>query len=161
MMQIPEGVTFNVSGQDIKVKGPAGEVDKKLPEKVQVKVNGKEIEVICAEKPLKNTFEAHIKNMLKGAKEGYKFKMKVIFAHFPITAEVKGADITIKNLGGEKVPRKTKVVGKTKVEVKGQELFISGPDKDAVGQTVANIRNATKTKKKDHRIFQDGYYVVS
>jgi large subunit ribosomal protein L6 len=160
-MQIPEGVTFNVSGQDIMAKGPAGEVGKKLPEKVQVKVNGKEIEVICAEKPLKNTFEAHVRNMLKGAKEGYKFKMKVVFAHFPITAEVKGENITIKNLGGEKVPRKTKVVGKTKVEVKGQEIFISGPDKDAVGQTVANIRNATKMKNKDHRIFQDGYYVVS
>ncbi len=160
-MQIPEGVTFNVSGQEMKAKGPAGEVDKKFPDKVQVKVNGKDVEIICAEKPLRNTFEAHVRNMLKGAKDGYKFKMKVIFAHFPITAEVKGADITIKNLGGEKVPRRTKVIGKTKVEVKGTEIYISGPDKDAVGQTVANIRNATKIRNKDHRIFQDGYYVVS
>ncbi len=160
-MQIPDGVTFNVSGQEIKAKGPAGEIEKKFPDKVQVKVTGKDVEVICAEKPLKNTFEAHVRNMLKGAKEGYKFKMKVIFAHFPITAEIKPGEFIIKNLGGEKVPRRTRIMGKTKVEMKGQELFISGPDKEAVGQTVANIRNATKIKNKDQRIFQDGYYIVS
>ena len=68
---------------------------------------------------------------------------------------------TIKNFLGEKQPRKTTVIGeKTKVEVKGQVLTISGPDKDAVGQTASNIKQATKIKEKDSRVFQDGFYAV-
>lgn len=159
-VQIPDGVTFSVSGNTAKAKGPGGEVERQFPEKVSVKVDGKSIEVSCPSKALGNTFEAHFKNMVAGAKETYKRKMKVIFAHFPITVEVKGKDIVIKNFGGEKVPRKTKIVGSTKVEAKGQEVFVSGPDKEAVGQTVGNIRMVLKVKNRDPRVFQDGLYVV-
>jgi large subunit ribosomal protein L6 len=159
-VQIPDGVSFSVSGNVAKAKGPGGEIEKKFPEKVVVKVDGKNIEVACPSKALGNTFEAHFRNMVSGAKETYKKKMKIIFAHFPITVEVKGKDFVVKNFGGEKVPRKTKIVGNTKVEVKGQEVFISGPDKDAVGQTIGNIRSALKVKNRDPRVFQDGLYIV-
>jgi large subunit ribosomal protein L6 len=160
-MQIPDGVNFSVDGLSLKAKGPGGEVAKNFPEKVQIKVNGKEIEVSCVDKALCNTWAAHVKNMLTGAKDGYKIKMKIIFAHFPITLEIKGKDIMIKNFLGEKVARKAKLVGNTKVEAKGQDVTVSGPDKDAVGQTIANMRLAMKTKDRDHRVFQDGVYIVS
>jgi large subunit ribosomal protein L6 len=160
LMQIPDGVTFTANEGVLKAKGPKGEVERAFPQSVQITVKGKEVDVASPKKPMTNTFMAHIANMLKGVKDGYVIKMKVIFAHFPISVEVKGPEVVVKNFGGEKVPRRCKIVGKTKVEAKGQEVTISGPDKDAVGQTVANIRKISKTRNKDGRVFQDGLYVV-
>lgn len=78
--------------------------------------------------------------------------------HFPIALEVKGNTLLIKNLFGERIPREAKIVGDTKLEVKGQEIIVKGVDIYDVGQTITNIRKACKVKQKDTRIFQDGIY---
>ena len=161
-IQIPEGVNVQVQNNAIKVKGPQGEVERKLSPLVSVNVNGAEVVIQGKSKALVNTTEAHLKNMFKGVKSGFKIRLKVIFAHFPMTIEVKGKDITIKNFLGEKQPRKTKLIGNTKIEVKQkeQEVIVSGADKDAIGATIANMRTATKIKDKDARVFQDGLYFI-
>ncbi|HID72385.1 TPA: 50S ribosomal protein L6, partial [Candidatus Micrarchaeota archaeon] len=105
------------------------------------------------------TVESLVNSMCKGVKDGFEKKMKILFAHFPISIEVKGKDIFVKNFLGERAPRKTSLVGDaTKLQVKGQSITISGPDKEAVGQTAANLRTITRIKEKDGRIFQDGIY---
>jgi len=38
--------------------------------------------------------------------------------------------------------------------------MITGPNKEDVGQTVSNIKTATKIRKRDSRVFQDGLYMV-
>ena len=161
-IQIPEGVNVQVQNNAIKVKGPQGEVERKLSPLVSVNVNGAEVVIQGKSKALVNTTEAHLKNMFKGVKSGFRIRLKVIFAHFPMTIEVKGKDITIKNFLGEKQPRKTKLIGNTKIEVKQkeQEVIVSGADKDAIGATIANMRIATKIKDKDARVFQDGLYFI-
>ncbi len=161
-IQIPEGVNVQVQNNAIKVKGPQGEVERKISPLVSVNVNGAEVVIQGKSKALVNTTEAHLKNMFKGVKSGFKIRLKVIFAHFPMTIEVKGKDITIKNFLGEKQPRKTKLIGNTKIEVKQkeQEVIVSGADKDAIGATIANMRTATKIKDKDARVFQDGLYFI-
>ncbi|MGB9577463.1 MAG: 50S ribosomal protein L6, partial [Candidatus Norongarragalinales archaeon] len=98
------------------------------------------------------------RNMIKGCTEEYSKKLQVVYAHFPITIEVKGSQVNIKNFLGEKVPRTAKIVGDTKVSVAGQEITVSGHDKEAVGQTASNLVRATRIAKKDVRIFQDGIY---
>jgi large subunit ribosomal protein L6 len=111
------------------------------------------------EKALMGTTKAIIESAIKGVTEGYSKKLKVLYAHFPATLEVKGKDLLIKNFLGEKNPRKAKIVGdSTKVDAKGQQLTISGPDKESVGQTLANLRAAIKIRKFDPRVFQDGIY---
>jgi len=92
--------------------------------------------------------------------KGYKRNFKILHAHFPASIEVKGTEILIKNFLGEKFPRKTRLIGPTKMEVKGQNVTLSGPDKESIGQTITNLRNALKIKKKDARTFQDGIYEV-
>lgn len=159
MLTIPDGVKLDVTGDSFVVKGALGEVKRKLPAKVKITVNGSNVD-IAGDNVMINTTIAHLKNMFKGVTTGYKINMKIIYAHFPITIDVKGKDITIKNFLGEKIPRKTKIVGNTKIEVKGQEVFISGSDKDAVGATISNIKMATKIRKRDSRVFQDGFYIV-
>lgn len=159
MLRVPDGVKVEISDGLAVVKGALGEVKRKIPPKVNIVVNGSSIE-ISGDKMMVNSIIAHLKNMFKGVTEGYKVKMKILYAHFPITMEVKGKDIIIKNFLGEKIARKTQIVGNTKIEVKGQEIFISGPDKDAVGATISNIKMATKIRRRDSRVFQDGLYII-
>jgi large subunit ribosomal protein L6 len=99
--------------------------------------------------------------MANGVISGYSHKLKILFSHFPISVEVKGKEMLIKNFLGEKQPRKAKIIGaQTKVEAKGQEVSISGISKEEVGQTVANIKSATRIRNRDSRVFQDGFYLV-
>lgn len=157
---IPAGVTVSIDGLHLKAKGPKGAIERTYKmNHVGAKVAGSVVEVtgpLCEA----NTLAAHIKNALSGAERGYAQKLKVVYAHFPIALEVKGHEILIKNFLGEKQPRHSRIIGATKVEVKGQEVGVSGPDKDDVGQTIANIRNATRIRNRDSRVFQDGVYPV-
>lgn len=103
---------------------------------------------------------AHIENMVIGVKRGYEYKMEVVYSHFPINVSLKGNVLEISNLIGCKAPIKVPIVGQTKVEIKGKEITAKGVDKEEVGQTCANIENATRILKKDRRVFQDGIYIV-
>ena len=160
-MEIPDGVTVRMDGQNIVVKGPHGEVKRTLVRGVSAKVDGKSLTVACDNKAIAFTNESVLGSMLVGASQGYKKNLKFIYAHFPISLEVKGKDVMVKNFLGEKMARKTVLVGNTKVESKGQNVTISGPDKEAVGQTLANIRAAMRIRDRDARIFQDGIYEIA
>ncbi len=37
---------------------------------------------------------------------------------------------------------------------------LTGSDKEAIGQSLANLRTATRIKEKDDRVFQDGIYEI-
>jgi large subunit ribosomal protein L6 len=86
--------------------------------------------------------------------------MKIVYAHFPMTVKVKGNLINIDNFLGERSPRVAKIMGDVKVSVKGEDVTITGINKEDVGQTMANIEQATKIKRRDPRVFQDGIYLV-
>jgi large subunit ribosomal protein L6 len=150
----------------IKVKGPQGEVSKKLHHpKVKLEVKGKHVVVSSelprkAEKALVGTYGAHIRNMLRGATDGFEYRMKIVYAHFPIKASVKGDVFLIENFLGEKFPRKARILGSTKVSVKGDQVVLQGPNVEDVGQTAANIERATKIRGFDPRVFQDGIYII-
>jgi large subunit ribosomal protein L6 len=159
MTEILDGVTVRVDGNMLVVKGPKGELKRKIVPLVTIKVEGQEVTVSSANPALIGTNDAIIKNMMNGVKNGYSRKLKLIYAHFPISLEIKGKNIKVKNFLGEKLNRSAALVGDgTKVEAKGQSVTISGPDKEAVGQTIANLRSAMRIRDKDGRIFQDGIY---
>ena len=164
MVAIPNGVTVSVTGNKITVKGPKGTVEREFKEKgLSIKVEGKEIVVSNVGKLPKATLgsiQAHVQNMVIGAEKGYEKKMQVLYAHFPVTLEIKGKTFFIKNFIGEKKPREAEIIGDTKIAVKGADVSITGPNKEHVGQTVSNIRTAVKIRNRDPRIFQDGLYVV-
>src|SRR2546425_1002886 len=95
-----------------------------------------------------------------GGTDGFTYEMKIVYSHFPVKAMVKGPEFVIENFLGEKFPRKTSIVGETKVEVKGDQVVLTGPDIEAVSQTAANIEQATHIRGFDPRIFQDGIYIT-
>ncbi|MBN1677051.1 MAG: 50S ribosomal protein L6 [Candidatus Thermoplasmatota archaeon] len=165
-IDIPDKVHVTVQNGIVKVKGPQGEVSKKLLHpRVKLEAKGKSVVVSSEfprkqEKALVGTYGAHVRNMLRGVSEGFEYKMKIVYAHFPIKASVKGDAFVIENFLGEKSPRRTKILGTTKVEVKGDQVTLKGPNVEDVGQTAANIERATKIKGFDPRIFQDGIYIT-
>ena len=98
--------------------------------------------------------------MTEGLVYGYEYKMKIVYSHFPMSIIVEKGIVNIKNFLGEKFPRKAKIVGDTKVVAKGQEVIVSGIDKEDVGQTASNLEQKSKVKGKDIRRYQDGIYLI-
>lgn len=166
VVEIPQGVEVGVVGADIVVAGKGHTLRRTLSHpRIQIRIEGKEARIRCEypgrrEGALVGTFAAHLRNMIAGVCEGFAYEMKIVYSHFPIKASVKGAEFVIENFLGEKFPRKTRIVGETKVEVKGDQVFLTGPDVEAVGQTAANIEQATRIRGFDPRVFQDGIYIT-
>jgi large subunit ribosomal protein L6 len=165
-IKVPEEVRVTVQGPKVTLKGPRGELSKEFKShRIKLTNEGNIIKIEGTPKNqqtdiLVETTAAHIRNMSEGLLFGYEYKMKVVYSHFPMSLVVDKGIVNIKNFLGEKFPRKAQVVGSTKVEVKGQDITVSGIDKDAVGQTASNIEKKTKVKNKDIRRYQDGVFVT-
>jgi len=164
-MKIPEGVSFEVRGNAMVAKGPGGEISKDFNTRlVKIDVKDGEVTVTALKKERRSikaavgAVKSHVTNMLAGAKGEYSKKLQVVFAHFPVSMEVKAGDVVIKNFLGEKSLRRAKIINGAKVDVKGQEITVHGPDKEAVGQTCSNLIGAARITKRDERVFQDGIY---
>ncbi|KYK23623.1 50S ribosomal protein L6 [Thermoplasmatales archaeon SG8-52-2] len=166
-VKIPDGVTVTVDNKIIIIKGEKGELNRTFTHpKINIKVNGDNLEingkdVRRKELALIGTFKAHIKNMIKGVTEGFEYKMKTVFSHFPIKTSVEGNDFVIQNFLGERSARRAKILEGVNIEIKGDDVTVQGINKEKVGQTVANIERATAVKRRDIRVFQDGVYRVS
>ena len=77
-----------------------------------------------------------------------------------MTLKIKNNELIINNFLGEKVPRKATIFPNVEVEIKGNIIKVSSIDKEAAGHTAANMEKATKVKKRDRRIFQDGIFIT-
>ncbi|HLC68391.1 MAG TPA: 50S ribosomal protein L6 [Candidatus Bilamarchaeaceae archaeon] len=159
-MELPEKVDAVYADAKLTVKGPQGELSRPIPASLNVQVDGRKLRVDGKDDAMLNTYRAHIRNMLKGVQEGYETRLKIVYAHFPITVEVKGTGIVIKNFLGEKQARIARLFPPTKLEAKGTQVILKGPDKEAMGLTLASLRRAVRIRQKDPRVFQDGFYVA-
>ncbi|MFN3910187.1 MAG: 50S ribosomal protein L6 [Candidatus Anstonellaceae archaeon] len=161
ILVIPDGISIGLENNILNISGPKGSLSKKIPPSlsIQIKKDTKQVE-LNGNNTIVNTYLSHIKNMFKGCLEGFSKKMKIVYAHFPISLTIKDNVVEIKNFLGERNPRYAKIVGQTKVEVKGQEVLLFGPSKEDVNQTTANIFQAVKITKYDTRVFQDGIYPI-
>jgi large subunit ribosomal protein L6 len=167
-VEAPASVTIRKEGNFIEVKGKLGKVKKdftKLPATVTVEGNKITIKPYGTRKrdlAVANTARSIITAMIKGVEKGYTYKLKIIFAHFPISVKVKGKEVYVENFFGERSARISQIIGEaTKVSVVGEDVVIQGPSLEDVSQTAANIELSTKTKGKDQRVFLDGLYVYS
>ncbi len=165
-IEIPPNVQVRVDGNQVEVSGEKGTLKRtfQFPDVKIRNENGKIVIEAESErrktKAAVGTVRAHLRNMFRGVTEGFTYKLRAVYSHFPIRVEVKEDKVYIHNLLGEKYPRIAKIVGETKVEVNGDEIIVSGINKDDVGQTAINIEQATAVRHRDRRIFQDGCYIV-
>jgi large subunit ribosomal protein L6 len=165
-LPIPAGVTAVLEGGTLTVKGKAGTLTRTFKHpKITIQKTAKEVVIEVAfprrrEKALLGTWTAHVRNMYVGAQQGYEYTMKIVYSHFPIKTTVKDDLVVVDNFLGQKHPHTARIVGDTKVKVSGDQIVLSGPDCEQVGQTAANIEHATKIRQRDPKVFQDGIYIT-
>ena len=166
IVDIPDGVTVTIDGRNVTVKGQKVTLTREFPvSRIIMALQGNQVVLTCdlpkkKENALLGTFRSHVNNMITGVTSGFEYKMKIVYSHFPVKTTVKGNVFVIENFLGEKHPRKASILGDTKINVKGDEVMITGPNKEHVGQTAANIEQITKIKGYDPRVFQDGIYIT-
>ncbi|SRR5579875_313225 len=164
-IEVPDKVKVSESHRILSVEGPLGKTRKnfkKIP--VDLKVEGKSIMLKSLGTRKKDyaifkTAESIVNTLIKGVQTGYTFKMKVVYAHFPITVKVKDNSVHVENFQGERAPRVSKIFGTTKVIPKGDDVIVTGPVLTDVSQTAASLQQNTKVKNKDSRVFLDGIYL--
>lgn len=165
-IQIPEGISVDILENSIKIKGQNGELERKINSKLIILTKkDNEIKIISKkntrkEKRLINSLKSHIKNMMQGVKENYVCKLKVCSSHFPMTVEFKDNELSVTNLFGEKIPRKTKLPKEIALKLEGDIITIEGRDIELVGQAATRIEQLTRITNRDRRIFEDGIYIT-
>ncbi len=166
-IEIPSEVEVNILGNQINVKGKEGEISREFAlSGIEFKKEGQKIilqnkKSTKSEKKRINTSIAHIQNMIRGVQEKFEYQLKICFAHFPITVEVKENIVTVKNFLGEKVPRVTSIPKGAEVKVNKDLIVIKALDKEVAGQASANIEKITNIRFRDRRIFQDGIFLIN
>ena len=187
-LEIPDDVTVEIDRFDVTISGPEGDVTRRLwyPD-VTVSVGDIDVERadeesddpdatytettegVVIESDVEKakqtatigTFASHVRNAFHGVTAGWEYQMEVFYSHFPMQVGVEGKEVVIQNFLGERAPRRTPIRGDTEVSVSGEEVTLSGPNKDDVGQTAADIEQLTRINDKDARVFQDGVYITN
>ena len=118
IVSIPDRVSVHVEGRTVKVKGPLGSLQEDLshlPVSINVNDNNVRLETTWPRKReigMLGTATAHVRNMLRGVTQGYRYELRTVYAHFPVTVKVdeKAKLLKIENFTGEKTPRYAKIV---------------------------------------------------
>ncbi|PAV71770.1 hypothetical protein WR25_10233 [Diploscapter pachys] len=170
-VEFPKDVEFTVKNRVVQVKGPRGVLRKDFRHlnmemervgKSRLRVRKwfgvrKEIAAI-------RTVCSHVQNMIKGVTKGYRYKMRSVYAHFPInvTFADNNRTVEIRNFLGEKIVRRVPLpdgVVAVMSTAQKDEIIVEGSDIQAVSQAAARIQQSTSVKNKDIRKFLDGIYV--
>lgn len=173
VLDIPEGVTVAIKARNITVTGPRGTLTKDLKhiDVTFAKINNRAIKITVHNGDRKHvaalrTVKSLIANLITGVTKGYKYKLRYVYAHFPINVNVIEKDgdkyIEIRNFLGEKRVRQVKVFDGVTVEQstnQKDELVISGNSLEAVSQNAADVQQICRVRNKDIRKFLDGIYV--
>ncbi|MDI6899204.1 MAG: 50S ribosomal protein L6 [Methanolinea sp.] len=163
---IPKGVKIEVDGPTVRVSGPRGQLERtfRFPQITLTLRDDTLVISTTADRKrtiaMVGTIQAHVQNMVRGVTEGFEYRMKVVYSHFPIQLKLSGDRLEINNFLGEKKPRYAQIVPGVTAKVGNDEIILTGIDREKLGITSANIEHATKIKYRDPRIFQDGIYRV-
>jgi large subunit ribosomal protein L6 len=162
---VPEDTDLTLDGHKVAVTGANGKVERDFGHtKLNLAYQDRVLR-IWAENPKKkqaalvNTIASHVKNMIKGVTEGFTYRLKIVFIHFPMNIQVRGNKLVINNFVGEQKAREAKILEGVQIHFEGDDILVTGPDIEKVAQTAANIQQATHIRNKDLRKFLDGIYV--
>jgi large subunit ribosomal protein L6 len=139
---VPAGVTITLSGQDITVKGPVGELSRTIHSFVAVSQEENSIVtgIACDDKNAwaqAGTARALINNMVEGVSKGFEKKLVLQGVGYRAKAAGKSLDLSL----GFSHPIKHAIPAGITCETPSQtEVVLKGADKHLVGQTAANIR---------------------
>ena len=145
---IPSGVTVNVDGQTVTVKGPKGELSHTVREPITVARNDEgQIEVSRPDderesRSLHGLTRTLVNNMVIGVTEGYEKKLEIVGVGYRVIS--KGPTQLEFNLGFSHPVVVNAPQGITFSVEKPTAFTVYGIDKQAVGEVAANIRKLRK-----------------
>jgi len=165
IIEVPPDVELLVDGEKVTVRGPKGELIRDFSHtSVEISLEDSKLKVSVPWPRRKGvaivgTVKSHIESMILGVREGFTYRLKMVFAHFPVSVKTDRGRIIIENFSGERKPRIAKIVGSSKVSVDGDDVIVQGINLGEVSQTAANIEQSTRIRRKDPRVFLDGIYI--
>lgn len=146
---LPKGVSVQVNGGEISVKGPKGNLSQRIVDYVDVKVEGDEV-VVHRTSEIKQARANHgmmrslIDNMVTGVDKGFVKELQVIGIGY--RADVRGKQLVL-NLGYSH-PINYDIPEGISISVdKSNKITVTGADRQQVGQVAAVIRDY---RKPDH-----------
>lgn len=141
-MEIPKGVEVNLSGNDVSVKGPKGQLAFVIHASVAVEREDDQLK--CAarshdknSRALAGTTRAVLNNMVVGVSQGFEKKLELVGVGYRAQAQGQALNLTL----GFSHPVSYPVPDGITIETPSQtEVLVKGCDKQQVGQVAAEIR---------------------
>jgi len=139
---VPSGITANVEGQTVKVKGPKGALSVVLPDDVAVKLDGAQIKV----DPRADTKRARaqwgtsrtlVANLIAGVTKGFEQRLEINGVGYRAAVQGKNLQLALGYSHDVVYPIPE---GITIATPKPVEIVITGIDRQKVGQVAAEIR---------------------
>ena len=102
--------------------------------------------------------------MAVGVTSGFRYKMRTVYAHFPINCIIKdeGCRVEIRNFLGEKINREVNMLPGVTISSSPKqkdEFWFEGNDIENVSRSCALVHQKALVRNKDIRKFLDGIYV--
>ncbi|MEJ6949568.1 50S ribosomal protein L6 [Natronospora cellulosivora (SeqCode)] len=141
-IEIPEKVEVKLNDNEVKVKGPKGELSQKVDPRINVNIGVKEILVERnndnrEERSLHGLTRSLIENMVVGVTKGFEKKLEMIGVGY--NAKVQGNTLVLEV--GYSHPVNIEALGEIKFEVeKNTNITVKGINKQLVGEMAAKIR---------------------
>lgn len=141
-IEIPEGVEVTVDGHTVTVKGPKGELERKVHETMEVVLEDNTITVnrqndLKESRALHGTTRSLIQNMIDGVRNGFEKELEIIGVGY--RAQKQGNKLVI----GAGYSHPVEIEPEEGIEIdvpKNTEIIVKGIDKELVGVTAAKIR---------------------
>jgi len=137
---LPKGVEFNVSNDQVTVKGPKGLLSLAKPAGVEFKVENGLLQLSAADAanvPMAGTARAILANMVTGVSEGFTRKLELVGVGY--RAAMQGKDLNL-SLGYSHPVVFQAPEGITLATPTQTEILVTGADKQRVGEVAAKIR---------------------
>lgn len=143
---VPNGVTVNVDGQTVSVKGPKGELKRNLHPALTIAYANNEITVArpsdeAHHKALHGLSRTLIANMVEGVTKGYQKQLEITGVGYK--AEVKPYGLQL-SLGYSHVIEVKAPPGIKLSAPQPTQILVDGADKETVGRLAAEIRQLRK-----------------
>ena len=141
-VQLPDKVVITLDGDMINVKGPKGQLDRKLHPAIDIEINENVLNVKTdlndkKKMALQGLFRSLIFNMVAGVTTGY--EKKLLLSGIGYRAETSGKKLVL-NVGYSNPVDIDLPDGISANVEKNTEITLSGIDKELLGQAAANIR---------------------
>ena len=145
-IDVPAGVTVSIDGQNVSVKGPKGELALTVAEPIQVTVEDNQVVVTRPNeerlsKSLHGLTRTLINNNIIGVTQGYEKKLEVVGTGYRVAAKGQGLELS---LGFSHSVTVDPPEGISFAVEGNDKITVIGIDKQAVGETAANIRKLRK-----------------